>query len=167
MKNINRIFINSVQLPKKRAAFNLNRIGMDYVMMYLALLFIVFSLSNFTNQFQENAAATTLHVKPFFLLIFFFIFNYLIIFIVGLIYISALAYLGRFVSELSKRKVRYNILWKMTACLMTLPMLLYGLASFFITIPDISILLMFVFHFIFLSKIILIYPPRKHRSNKI
>lgn len=156
------IFINSIKLPKKKAAFALNRIGMDMILIYMFILLALFSIPGFIDQFVDGTAAAELHIKFFFHLIFFFIFYYLIIVFIVLAAVSVIAYIGSWFAHLVKRKLRYAILWKMTACIMTIPILLYTVIALFHTISYYFLLYALVFHLIILSKTVLLYPRRKH-----
>ena len=156
------IFINSIRLPMKKAAFALNRIGMDMIIIYMFILLALFSLPGFIEQFLEGTAAAELHVKFFFHLIFFFIFYYLIIVFILLAVVSIIAYFGVWFARVVKRKLRYAILWKMTACIMTIPILLYTAIAFFYSLSYYFLLYALIFHLIIFSKTILLYPRRRH-----
>src|SRR5699024_6084634 len=127
----------SIKLPKRNAPFALNRIGMDKEIFYIFLLLVIASIPGLIEQIQTNANAHSLQIQSFFFLILFFIFYYLIMTAALLLGISLIAYPGRWISALTKRKLRYSILWKMAACITTIPTIIFTVMSFFI---DVSII---------------------------
>ena len=155
------VFKHSIKLPQRQAVFALNRIGMDIAVLYLFFLLAIASLPALFDQLLINE--TTFHIQSFFLLIYIFIFYYLpLVFIVfgGL---SIIAYIGTRVARLSSRKLRFSILWKMSAFITTIPLLLFSIISFFYPLTFIFLTLAILFIGIVLTKIILMYPKRKCR----
>src|SRR5699024_12191981 len=105
------------KLPKRNAAFALNRIGMDKVIFYIFLLLVIASIPGLIEQIQTNANAQSLQIQSFFFLIFFFFFYYLIMTAALLLGISLIFYLGSLIADLTKHKMRYLILWKESVCI--------------------------------------------------
>lgn len=157
-------FVYSIRLPQKRAVFNLNRIGMDITVLYLFLLIGIMSIPGLIEQIKINSDAT-LYVQPFFYVIFFFIFYYLILVVVIFIALSFIAYIATLLAELLQRKLRFAIMWKMTASATTIPLLLYTIISFFYPLSNYFLLLSIIYIAFIIMKVILIYPKRKQRPK--
>ena len=162
MKVFWEIFKNSIKLPKRKAAFALNRIGMDMVILYMFLLLALASIPDLINQFQSNTGEAGIQIQPFFELIFFFIFYYLIMITAMMACISLIAYIGTLVARAVKRKLRYAILWKMAACVATIPILVFIIISFFYTAGSLYLVIALVFHLIIFIQTIFLYPKRRH-----
>src|SRR5699024_10995094 len=142
MKTLGDIFIHSIKLPKRNAAFALNRIGMDKVIFYIFLLWVIASIPGLIEQIQTNANAQSLQIQIF------FFFYYLIMTAALLLGISLIAYLGSWIAALTKRKLRYSILWKMAACITTIPIIIFTVMSFFIDVSIIFLSISITFHII-------------------
>ena len=153
-------FIESIQLPKKKSIFKLNRIGMDTVVIYMFILLAIVSLPNLINQLRVGSELSE-KIGSFFYLIYFFIFHYLVVVVLVFIVISIIAYLATKLTQMSGRKLHYSILWKMVAFSTTLPFLLYTILAFFYNLNDNFLCLSFVYTFLLLYKIITTYPKRK------
>lgn len=160
MKALWTMFLKSLQLPKKEAAFALNRIRMDVVVFYLFILIAVSSIPSYVKQLLEAD-----DVSIFIFTIFFFIFHYLIVLIIIFALLSLIAAILFFVTKLAKRKLHYAILWKMSAGSSTIPFLLYTIFAFFYEVESIFLTLSILFILIIGVKIIFIYPKR--RDEKI
>src|SRR5699024_2478647 len=93
MKTLGNIFLHSIKLPKRNAAFALNRIGMDKVIFYIFLLLGIASFPGLIEQIQTNANAQSLQIQSFFFLIFLFIFFFLFLSLSLFLFISFIAYL--------------------------------------------------------------------------
>lgn len=154
-------FIQSLQLPKRKAVFTLNRIGMDVVVVYLFIFLAIASIPGLIDQLSSNQVDIEIH--PFFLLIFFFIFYYLIILLVVFTGISIIAYLGTLFATQTNRKLQFGLMWKMTAFATTIPLVAFTILSFFIPLSTIFLSVASIFILLILLKIILIYPKRKAR----
>lgn len=153
-------FVESIQLPKKKAIFKLNRVGMDAVVVYMFILLGIVSLPNLTNQLRVGSELSA-DIGPFFYLIYFFIFHYLVVVVLVFIVISIIAYIATKFTKISGRKLHYSILWKMVAFSTTLPFILYTILAFFYDLNDNFLWLSFIYTFFLLYKIITIYPKRK------
>lgn len=158
MKSLWAMFINSVQLPKKQAAFTLNRIGMDTTVIYMFIILFISSIPTYINQLQVNERLST-----FFFSIFFFIFHYLPVVIIVFVALSILAWIASIIAKTAKRKLRFSILWKMAASATTLPLLIFTAFSFFFELNMIFLILSLVFILAIVTKVIFLYPRRRHR----
>src|SRR5699024_178319 len=157
------VFIQSLQLPKRKAVFTLNRIGMDVVVVYLFIFLAIASIPGLIDQLASNQVNSNVEIHPFFLLIFFFIFYYLIILLVFFTSISIIAYLGTLFATKTNRKLQFGLMWKMTAFATTIPIVAFTILSFFIPLSTIFLIVTSIFILLILLNIILIYPKRKAR----
>lgn len=155
--------LNSFKLPNKKAMFKLNRIGMDTVVIYLFILLFIVSIPALINQLQiTNGLADGL---PFILkLIYFFMFYYLPLLIGVFILISILSFIVLGISKVMKRKLRYQIIWKLIAFTTTIPFLFYTFLAFIYPISDRYLLLAVVYSLVLLVLMILKYPKRRVRG---
>ena len=158
-----RIFIQSLKLPSKKALFILNRVGMDFVVLYMFLLLLIVSIPSFINQLIESQE---IYVQSFFLIIYFFIFYYLPINVIVFLFLSFIAFLGMGITKIMKRKLRFSILWKMIAFATTLPFTVYTIISLFAPVHQIYLLFSILYTFILLIKMISIYPKRTNRIKR-
>lgn len=151
----------SLQLPQKKAAFGLNRIGMDTTVFYLFILIGISTLPALIVQLTADDTSG-LYVHFFFILIYFFMFNYLISVIIIFVLLSIIAYIALIISRVLKRKLHYSILWKTAAFSTTIPLILFTIISFFYS--ELSYLffsLMVIFTMFIIVRVILIYPKTK------
>lgn len=156
-------FINSLKLPNKKAMFKLNRVGMDIVVFYLFILVFIVSIPNLVLQLQMTeglAGGLPVILK----LIYFFMFYYLPLTIAVFLLISVMAYVGVAIAKLMKRKLRYQIIWKLLGFTTTIPFLTYMLLASFFPISDKYLLLAIVYSFTMLIFMILKYPKRRARK---
>ncbi|MGY0694138.1 DUF1189 family protein [Virgibacillus sp. FSP13] len=159
-------FKHSIKLPTKNAMFKLNRIGMDVTVVYMFILLLIVSLPSLIDQLTTSSGAGA-NLQLFFLLVYFFIFYYLPLVIFVFVMLSAVAYIGTWISRTLHRKIRFAILWKMCAYTTTIPFLLYTLIAFIFPISDKWLWLFLGYTFILMVKIITIYPRRKKRPGRI
>ncbi|WP_152657479.1 DUF1189 family protein [Oceanobacillus sp. CFH 90083] len=160
--NFIKILKESLFLPQKKAMFQINRIEMDKIMIYLFILFtiaslpeLMFRLTNWTGLGGE--------MNIIFQLIYFFMFYYLILAILLLGVISLIAYLGRGVVHLANRKLSYGTLWKLTACSITIPTAVFTLTSFIWPIPDWFLGIFFIYPLLLLIRMVFLYPQKRTR----
>lgn len=155
--------LNSFKLPSKKAMFKLNRIGMDTVVIYLFILLFIVSIPALINQLQMTEGLAD--GLPFILkLIYFFMFYYLPLLIGVFILISILSYIVLGISKIMKRKLRYQIIWKLIAFTTTIPFLIYTILAFIYPISDLYLLLAVVYSLVLLVLMILKYPKRRLRG---
>jgi|SRR5690625_973496 len=157
-------FLTSFKLPQKKAAFTLNRVSMDIVVVYLFILLFIVSIPAFIEQIK-NAHLMNVHVELFFLVIYFFIFYYLPLTVIVFGLISLVAYIGKWFTKVMQRKLHYSILWKMTAFSLTIPFLLYTIIALFFSISDKLLWLGLLYALVMLIKIITIYPKRRKQTS--
>ncbi|WP_164670542.1 DUF1189 family protein [Virgibacillus doumboii] len=156
------VFLKSIKLPNKQAMFKLNRIGMDITLIYMFILMLIVSIPSLVDRLTATSGPSAdLHL--FLLLVYFFIFYYLPITLMVFAMISLIAYIGTLIAKLLRRKVRFQILWKMTAYTTTIPFLLYTIIALIYPIEATYLWLFLVYSLLFIIKIITVYPKRKKR----
>ncbi len=157
-------FVNSLKLPRKQAMFKLNRIGMDMVVIYLFILLFIVSIPAFIQQLGLTEGLTGR--LPFILkIIYFFMFYYLPLTISVFIFISILSYLGIGISKMLKRKLRYQIIWKLLAFTTTVPFLIYTILAVIYPISDRYLFLAIIYSTVLLVLMILKFPKRRVRKT--
>lgn len=157
-------FLDSLKLPRKKALFRLNRTGMDIVVLYMSLLVFIFSIPELIDQIADPVKSD-LTVNTFFLFIYFFIFYYLPLNVIIVILFSLIAYIGTIITTLMKRKLRFQILWKMTTFIATVPIIVYAIIALFFSVHISFLWLSILYTFIMLIKMISIYPKRRIRKK--
>lgn len=155
-------FLHSIQLPRKKAMFWLNRTGMDITVIYLFLLLLIFSVPSLAEQFT-NTSGPGADLNLLFLVIYFFIFYYLPMAVIVFLLLALIAYIGTLFAKMTQRKLRFSLLWKMCVYLSTLPFLLYTIGVFLLPISDKFLWLVLLYTLIFLVRIITVYPKRRRR----
>lgn len=158
-----RIFWQSLILPNKRALFKLNRIGMDFVVIYMFLLLLFVSIPSLIDQ---AVASQEVNVQLFFLIIYFFIFYYLPMNVIVFLFLSIIAFLSMGITKIMQRKLRFAILWKMSAFATTLPFTVYTIISLFVSIHNVYLWFSILYTFVLILKMISIYPKRSTRLNR-
>lgn len=159
-----RVFTNSLKLPNKQAMFKLNRTGMDRTIIYMFILLFIVSLPILVEQITSTSGFVS-NMNLLFLIIYFFMFSYLPLTIIFFILLSIIAYLGTLIAKFSYRRLRFSLLWKMSAYLTTIPLLIYAFMSFFIDINDYFLWFILLYVLILLIKVITVYPKRKQRAS--
>lgn len=151
----------SLLLPSKDAVFQLNRVQTKDFLVYILLLHLLISFPNgvrlISNSINSgefgNESLLILLIYPLFIILF------------GIIGILLLASIGILIRTITKRKLVYQLLWKMTVFALTYPIMFYTLFDGLgITHWILNLLLLVIFLVIFL-KMILAYP--KIRKNII
>ncbi|GAA0608194.1 hypothetical protein GCM10009001_26930 [Virgibacillus siamensis] len=143
--------------------FKLNRIGMDITVVYMFILIFIISLPSFVNRLTsaEGLGAD----MPFLMhLVYFFMFYYLPLTIMLFLLISLIAYVGTLIAKALNRKIRFSILWKMTAYTTTIPFLVYAIVAMIFPVSDSYIWIFIIYSMLFIIKIITVYPKRKKRK---
>ncbi len=154
------VFKESLKLPRKKALFTLNRTGMDIVVVYLFILLLFVSIPPLIDRINDTQIANV-QVKQFFRIIYFFIFYYLPLNVIVFSFISGIAYLGKGIAYVLKRKLHYSLLWKMTAYTTTIPFVVYTIIALFFPISDSILSIGIVYTIIILIRLITIYPKRR------
>lgn len=160
-----RAFLHSIQLPQKKAMFQLNRIGMDVTVIYMFILLAIVSIPSLIDNLMLSTGSIA-EMNVLFVLVYFFFVYYLSLTFFVFISLSILAFIGTGVSRLLQRKIRFAILWKLCAYTTTLPLLLYTIFAFFLPISQIYLWILCAYTFFFLIIMITIFPKRKKRSKK-
>lgn len=153
-------FTHSIQLPRKDAMFKLNRTGMDIAVIYMFMLLVFVSIPSLIDRLTATSGPGT-DLNLFFLIIYFFIFYYLPMTVIVFLLLSLVAYIGTGIAKLMQRKLRFSLLWKMSAYLSTVPFLIYTLVALIFPISDGYLWFALLYTLIFLVKIISIYPKRR------
>ncbi|HLR40726.1 MAG TPA: DUF1189 family protein, partial [Virgibacillus sp.] len=128
-------FTHSIQLPRKDAMFKLNRTGMDIAVIYMFMLLVFVSIPSLIDRLTATSGPGT-DLNLFFLIIYFFIFYYLPMTVIVFLLLSLVAYIGTGIAKLMQRKLRFSLLWKMSAYLSTVPFLIYTLVALIFPISD-------------------------------
>ncbi|WP_313892241.1 DUF1189 family protein [Psychrobacillus sp.] len=147
----------SLLLPKKKAVYQLNRVKTKDFLLYILLLHVLFALPNGVSLIVDFMKSEDLDNT---LLLAGFLYPLLVI-MTGTIIISLLAMVGVLVRWMTKRKLVYQLLWKMAMYACTYPVILYVISSLLhqtTTIEYIGLLLLFLIIF---TKMILTYPQMK------
>lgn len=160
-----RTFLQSLKLPNKQAMFKLNRTGMDITVIYMFILLFFISLPTLIHQ-TTSTTGPTADLNIVFLLIYFFIFSYLPLTIIVFLLLSVVAYIGTWIAKLLHRKLRFSLLWKMSAYLTTVPFLIYMALSVFTPVNDGFLWFILIYTLALLVKVITVYPKRRVRSKK-
>lgn len=155
-----RILRNSLKLPKKQALFALNRETMRDTMVYLLLLMTTLCLPDtirITYRYltEESGTSLDLFITQLIVLLPFII---MFLTVAG---VSALAGLAYIIRTMTKRKLAYHQLWKMTGYALTLPILIVIIirimewSHWLFTLIPLGLL------YILLYKMITTFPKRK------
>lgn len=147
----------SLLLPKKKAVFQLNRVKTKDFLLYILLLHVLFALPNGVQLIRDLMEKVDVDKT---LLLAAFLYPLLVI-MTGMIVISLFAMAGLLVRWITKRKLVYQLLWKMAMYACTYPVLTYIVFSLFhktTTIEHIGMFLLLLFMF---TKMILTYPQMK------
>lgn len=151
----------SLLLPSKRAVFQLNRVKTKDFLSYIFLLHWLISFPNGARLINNSINNEAFSKESLLLLVLYPLF---IIFF-GLIGITLLASIGLLIKTITKRKLVYQLLWKMTVYALTYSIILY---TFFDVLGIIhwivNLLVLSVFLLIFMQ-MILAYP--KIREKRI
>jgi hypothetical protein len=156
-------FLYSIKLPNKKAMFQLNRIGMDITVIYMFILLLFVSLPSLIERLTATTGPGT-GLNVFFRIIYFFIFYYLPMTLIVFLLLSLIAYIAVGMAKLMKRKLRFAILWKMSAYTTTIPFILYTIIALLYPVSDSFLWLFLIYTFLFLIKIISVYPKRRVRK---
>lgn len=158
------VFLTSIKLPKKEAMFRLNRVGMDIAVIYMFILLAIISIPALIERLTTTEGLGA-DINIIFKLIYFFMFYYLPMSLIIFISLSVVAYIGRGITYVLKRKLRFSILWKMVAFTTTVPFLLYTILALLFPISDTYLLLAIIYSLLLLIKMITIYPKRRERTS--
>ncbi|MGF9976836.1 DUF1189 family protein [Viridibacillus arvi] len=147
----------SLSLPKKKAVYQINRIKTKDYLLYILLMHFVIALPNGIQMASEFIAKGD--IDKTFLLV--FTLYPLLVILTGITSISVLATTGLLIRTVAKRKLIYQLLWKMAMYACTYPVLLYTTINlFYKTNSMVHLILVMLFLYIF-TKMILAYPKKK------
>lgn len=153
-------FKQCIKLPSKKALFKLNRTGMDIVVIYMFMLLFITSIPALTERLT-NLEGVQEQTHIVFLLIYFFIFYYIPLVLIAFAALTILTCICLVITKIMNRKLRFAILWKMSAYVTTIPFLLYTILAFFIPLSSIYLTLSLLYTLVLLIKMISIYPKRR------
>ncbi|ASK61789.1 hypothetical protein CFK37_06275 [Virgibacillus phasianinus] len=156
-------FLDSLKLPSKRAVFQLNRIGMDITVIYMFIIMAIVAIPALLDRLTGTSGPGA-DMAVFFQLIYFFMFYYLPLTIIVFVVLSGIAYIFTWIAKILKRKLRFQLLWKMGAYTTTIPFLLYAVIALLFTVDDSMMWLFFIYSICILLKIVTVYPRRKKRT---
>jgi len=145
--------------PKKEAVLRLNKFDMRSTIVYLLVLLLLLIVPTEIRLLLEgspngNAVPSSVYIIQMLILYpFFTIF-------LGLIGISLLTFCGLALSKFLHRKLKFPLLWKMTAYSLAKPIFLFVLATALIGTTTYIQLLVFVWVVVNLIRMILVYPKR-------
>ncbi|MET3684390.1 phosphatidylglycerophosphate synthase [Alkalibacillus flavidus] len=157
---ITRIFKTSLKLPKKQALFSLNRETMRDTMVYLLLLMTLVCLPDtirITYDFfsQEEVASPDLFITQLIVLLPFII---TFLMVAGVTSLAGIAYGIR---TLTKRKLAFQQLWKMTGYALTLPILIITIFRILQWSHWLLWIIPFILLYTLIYNMITIFPKRK------
>ncbi|WP_373894366.1 DUF1189 family protein [Virgibacillus sp. CBA3643] len=155
-------FLHSIKLPRKKAIFKLNRIGMDVTVIYMFILLLLVSIPSLIDQLTATGSMSA-NLNNLFLLIYFFMFYYLPMTIIVFLVLSVIAYIATLVAKGMRRKLHFAILWKMCAYTTTIPFILYTVIALVFPVSDVFLLLSLIYTIVLMVMIISVYPKRKVR----
>ncbi len=156
-------FLESIKLPSKTALFKLNRTGMDIVVIYMFFLILIISIPSLVDQLLHPEGLSK-ETNVIFIIIFFFIFHVLPMNIIIFIAISLLSFIFLGITKFMQRKLRFAILWKMTAYTTTVPFIIYMILALFFHISHTYLWISILYTVILVIKMISIYPKRRMRT---
>jgi hypothetical protein len=159
-----RTFLHSIRLPGKKAVFALNRTGMDIAVIYMFILMLLISVPSFVHAYLYGTGPYA-DLNLLFLSIYFFIFYYLPMTVIVFLLLSLIAYAGAWIASMTKRKLRFSILWKMCVFLSTVPFVVYTIIALIFDIPDTFLWFGLLYTFLLLLKVISIYPPLTRKKR--
>ncbi|WP_018663249.1 DUF1189 family protein [Heyndrickxia acidiproducens] len=125
--NLWRVFINSCLLPGKKAAFRLNRVRMDVTILYIFILVFLVSVPRGIEMAAGGSFSKSLSIIQF--IFYFLLMYYLLAVLLMLAGISLLSACGCVLRRIMQRKLAYQHLWKMSAYMLTVPLMLYTILN--------------------------------------
>jgi hypothetical protein len=146
---LKQVVMDCFGFPKKEAILRLNRLSMKYAMIYFFILMVILIVPlEFNLLFSSHYIVQILIYYPFMMIFF------------GLISLILLSGCGVLISRIFRRKLKFQLLWKMTIFSLTKPLALSLVNSFTgnITIVNVIVLLMLAYYMI---RMILVFPKKK------
>ena len=147
----------SLSLPNKKAVFQLNRVKTKDFFLYILLLHILLGLPGAVKMLidfiskgeMDGSFLLGVTLYPFLIVTF------------GIVGISLLAAIGLFIRTVMRRRLVYQLLWKMAMYASTTPILLYTVFDLFGSVNWFVNLLLFGWFLFTFTKMILVYPRMK------
>lgn len=154
-------FLNSLKLPNKKAMFQLNRTGMDTAIIYVFILILITSIPEFITRITSSDQVIT---HMFIYIAYFLIFYYVPLALMTLFALSVIAYLYTVFAKVVQRKLRFQIIWKLTAYATTIPLMLLTGIAFFTPIPVYFLLPALIWVTLLVTLMITSFPRYKKRK---
>lgn len=152
----------SLSLPKKEAVFQLNRVKTKDFLLYIVFLLLLVSLPNGVG-LVRNSVSGGKFAKEFLIILFAYPSSVILL---GMATVSLLAATGLAIRKLARRKLVYQLLWKMSVYALTYPVLLISVFNLFgITHWLLNLLALVIFLVIF-TGMILAYPKVRQPAVK-
>lgn len=148
---------HSLSLPKRKSVLALNRTKQKDFFLYILFLLLLFLIPNGIRLLQEFIDEDSRGAAVMAVL---FLYPFMSIF-AGLAGISAIAGIGILINDVTKRHVRYMLLWRMAVFAMTIPITVFtlfdllGLSHWAVTV------VLFGYFFFIYTKMILGYPRKR------
>jgi len=150
-------FIDSLKLPKKEAMKRVNKLNMKTTIIYLFFLLIIWALPIIIELLalkDNNDIPRDIYIIQVLI-----VYPFLMVFL-ALVTITIVSFFGTLVSKAVKRKLKFQLLWKMSVFALTLPTLVYTLMYIIIgsnSFVNGGVLILFAFT---LVRMILHYPKQ-------
>lgn len=147
----------SLSLPSKKAVFQLNRVKTKDFFLYILCLHIFLGLPGAVTMLIEFISKGEMDGS---FLLGATLYPFLII-TLGIVGISLLATIGLFIRTVLKRRLVYQLLWKMAMYASTTPILLYTVFDLFGSVNWLVNSLLFAWFLFTFTRMILVYPRMK------
>lgn len=148
----------SIQLPGKRAMFQLNRMKMGGTLLYLFILLFIVTIPGGVRFILSSDSGIGHNVPPTLFVLQYIVFDYLLFVFTGLCTISFVAAICLGISGFMQRKMAYRHLWKLAAYATTVPFLLYAIAIIFNVHSPIIPIVLLLLTLAILTRMISIFP---------
>ncbi|GAA0468164.1 DUF1189 family protein [Alkalibacillus silvisoli] len=155
-----RIFKNSIKLPSKKALFALNRENMRDTMSYILILMFLVCLPDAIRITSNYLTGERSIPADLFITQLIIVYPLLVAFLMvaGVSFHAGIAYIMRHVT---KRKLAYQQLWKMTAYALTIPVIILIVLRIIQYDSSIIILIPFLLLHVLLFQMITVFPRRR------
>ncbi|WP_019153094.1 hypothetical protein [Robertmurraya massiliosenegalensis] len=150
------IFKDCLLLPQKDAMLRLNRLQMKNTFLYYFVLLLILIIPLELTVLQKNTTGPNdFYITQVLILYPFFMIFY------ALIGISLLTFLTVLMGKALKRKLKFQLLWKMIAFTLTKPILVFVFAYIMLGNQIIVNVIVMLLTFISILRLILAYPKKK------
>lgn len=147
----------SLSLPNKKAVFQLNRVKTKDFFLYILFLHILLGLPGAIGMLIEFISKGEMDGS---FLLAATLYPFLIV-TLGIVGISLLATIGLMIRTITKRRLVYQLLWKMAMYASTTPIVLYMIFDLFGSVNWIFNSLLFGWFLFTFTRMILVYPRMK------